>query len=46
MPLPSYRQLIDGLGSRATGQPWGDRIVRLIGDPSIPDSLEAVTPVP
>jgi hypothetical protein len=46
VPLPSYRQLIDGLGARATGQPWGDRIVRLVGDPSIPDTFATVTPAP
>jgi hypothetical protein len=30
-PIMDYRQMITALAERATGQPWGDRIVRLAG---------------
>ncbi len=43
VPLMSYEQMIEALGRRATGQPWGDRIVRLVTDPSVGDSLPLVT---
>ncbi|MFI5896831.1 peptidoglycan-binding protein [Actinoplanes sp. NPDC051513] len=43
VPLMTYQQMIEALGSRATGQPWGDRIVRLVTDPSVGDSLARVT---
>jgi hypothetical protein len=46
VPVPDYRQTIAGLGMRATGQPWGDRIVRLVGDPAVPDGFETAVPVP
>jgi hypothetical protein len=43
VPLMSYPQMIEALGRRATGQPWGDRIVRLVTDPSVGDRLAPVT---
>ncbi|WP_433361207.1 peptidoglycan-binding domain-containing protein [Actinoplanes sp. CA-142083] len=45
VPLMTYQQMIESLGRRATGQPWGDRIVRLVTDPSVGDQLAPV-PVP
>jgi hypothetical protein len=41
VPVLDRRQMLDALARRATGQPWGDRIVRLVGDPSVADDLPA-----
>lgn len=46
VPAPAildYRQMITALAERATGQPWGDRIVRLAGGDLGDEPLEAGT---
>ena len=42
VPLMDYAQLIEALGRRATGQPWGDRIVRLVSDATVSDSPKSL----
>lgn len=46
VPLLDYQRSIAGLGTRATGQPWGDRIVRLVGDAAVPDTFQSAVLVP
>lgn len=42
VPIMGYQPMVEALGRRATGQPWGDRIVRLVGDAAVGDSLQQV----
>jgi hypothetical protein len=39
VPVLSYRQMVDALARRATGQPWGDRMIRLSLDTGVGDEL-------
>lgn len=39
VPVLSYRQMVDTLARRATGQPWGDRMIRLSRDERVGDEL-------
>ena len=40
-PILTYHQMIDTIVQRATGQPWGDRIVRLAGAELSDDALRS-----